>query len=259
MQGIAKLFLITGILLFPLSCTRRNHKSGLWFGSSEGHLSLQNFTKHRISLLGDPSHQYIMRLKSWQIWVNVRSNEIPSGYCTGTAALDCEEGISRPNKPWVLLLLRVVNEIPCPVASRSTYDYQKSSNMLNMTLKSSFLINKSLGENFFFFKYRPMSLLCFPFEGLWRCPSWLKGYLSAVQAPLQISLIMCLKMYVATPQSTAFNSGNPFASLQRSAQGDYSSCAYCGLRIPQHPSTKGKSSSPRDPAWLQGWMRPSSH
>ena len=83
--------------------------------------------------------------------MNVRSNEIPSGYFTGTVPLDCEEGVSCPNKPWVLLLLRVVNEIPCPVASRSTYDYQKSSNVLDGILKSSFLINKSLRELFGFF------------------------------------------------------------------------------------------------------------
>lgn len=41
------------------------------FSSLVRHLSLQNFSNHRLYLVGDPSDQY--RLKGWQGWDNLRS------------------------------------------------------------------------------------------------------------------------------------------------------------------------------------------
>lgn len=159
--------------------------------------------------------------------------------------------MSCPNKPWGLLFLRVLNEIPWHVASRSVYGYHKWGNVLKVILKSRFLRNKSLRGFFFFFKYRPMLLLCLLFEGLWRCPSSERPPSSSA-ALLQLSSIMSFKAYVAIPQSTAFNSDKLFASPQRKRS---AKLFLLLLGTPQHPSAQGESSSPQDPARL-GWMWP---
>lgn len=64
-QGTAKLFLIPGVLLFPLSCTGRSTDHTRGVGSAEERLSCQNFSIHSISLLSDPSEQTILKLKEW--------------------------------------------------------------------------------------------------------------------------------------------------------------------------------------------------
>lgn len=110
----AKPFLITGILLFPLSCTQGKHKSASWCGTSEGHLSLQTLSSLRISLLGDSSDLCIVRLRKWWNikWVFHRDS---------TPALGRRDVL-----PWQSLgSSKGAWWIPCPVVGRSTCEKQQ--------------------------------------------------------------------------------------------------------------------------------------
>lgn len=185
MQGAAKLFLTTGTLFVSPQLHSQEAQISLvvWdFTSTFEATKLQHPQDFSAGWWLRHVHCEAEKVMKYQVGI---SQTAPLHYC--------EEGMCCPDKSWVLL--RMLNEIPSPVVSRSTCEYQKCRNVLNVILKIWFLIKISL-KDFLKCKYRPTWFPHLPREGLQRCSSWQKG----CQIPLQVTLIMCLKAYAASPK-----------------------------------------------------------